>query len=409
VGGAETYLSRVIGGLRPAGNKIALFCEIDAPGDREPINLPDDSPMWCAEKIGSAAAIDALRQWHPDVIYGHGLSDADVEAATVEAAPAVFFAHGYYGTCISGAKTFKYHDVHPCDRRFGWQCLMHFYPHRCGGLNPLTMLHDFRRQTRRLVTLRKYRAIVTASEHMREEYLRHGFVAQTVKVVPYPIDCEPTPVISGIERKSERLSRLLFVGRMEELKGGSVLLDALPDVHRVIGRPLHVAFVGDGSQRKKWEAKAARLQAREPGLNIEFTGWLQGAELRRAWYASDLLVVPSLWPEPFGLIGPEAAAYGLPAVGFDVGGISEWLRDGISGFLASGNPPTASGLAAAIVRSLIDPSEYVRLCQGAMQCAQSFSLGRHTAALLKIFSDTVLTVGTVSRLQQQLSLSEVNE
>ena len=46
--------------------------------------------------------------WHPDVIYAHGLTDPAIEARTLEVAPAVFFAHNYYGTCISGAKTFKY-------------------------------------------------------------------------------------------------------------------------------------------------------------------------------------------------------------------------------------------------------------------------------------------------------------
>src|SRR2546423_8225430 len=40
-----------------------------------------------------------------------------------DVAPAVFFAHAYYGTCISGAKTFKRPTVTPCDRRFGPKCL----------------------------------------------------------------------------------------------------------------------------------------------------------------------------------------------------------------------------------------------------------------------------------------------
>ena len=55
--------------------------------------------------------------------------------------------------------------------------------------------------------------------------------------------------------------KLLFVGRMEALKGGGMLLDALPRVLGVLGRQLHMTFVGDGTERSEWEKKAARIQA----------------------------------------------------------------------------------------------------------------------------------------------------
>src|SRR5271163_1274337 len=107
VGGAETYLDRVVGGLRCAGHDTALFSETDQPVDRGPIAMPREAPIWSVSKMGLEAAIDALRTWHPDMIYAHGLTDPTLEARTLQIAPAVLFAHNYYGTCISGAKTFK--------------------------------------------------------------------------------------------------------------------------------------------------------------------------------------------------------------------------------------------------------------------------------------------------------------
>src|SRR5256885_5474959 len=51
------------------------------------------------------------------------LMEPELEAEMLKVAPAVFFAHAYYGTCISGSKTFKFPNPMPCHRRFGWQCM----------------------------------------------------------------------------------------------------------------------------------------------------------------------------------------------------------------------------------------------------------------------------------------------
>jgi glycosyltransferase involved in cell wall biosynthesis len=384
VGGAETYLDRAVGGLRCAGHETAFFCEMEAPAFREPIGLPRDTPLWCASTIGRQAAISALRGWRPDVIYAHGLRDPDLEMAILDLAPGVFFAHGYRGTCISGAKTFKFPVARPCDRRFGWRCLLQFYPRRCGGLNPLTMLNDFRLQSSHLSNLRSYRAIATASRHMKAEYLKHGFEPEAIRVLPLPIEA-PAAQRSGESEIPVIPGSVLFVGRMEVLKGGAMLLDALPHVCRDLQRSIHVKFVGDGSQRRRWETKAARIMERERKLKVEFTGWLEGGQLSRVIRQSDLLVVPSLWPEPFGLVGPELGSYGIPAVAFKLGGIPDWLTDGFNGYLAPADPPTPDGLGDAIIKCL-KRTDYDVLREAAVASANRFSIKQHTDALLDLLA-----------------------
>lgn len=96
---------------------------------------------------------------------------------------------------------------------------------------------------------------------------------------------------------------------------------------------------------------------------------------------SDLLVVPSLWPEPFGLVGIEAGSLGIPAAGFASGGITDWLLPGETGELAPANPPTAEGLADAIARALADQEHYDRLRWGAWDFSKQFDLDRHVAQL----------------------------
>ena len=104
---------------------------------------------------------------------------------------------------------------------------------------------------------------------------------------------------------------------------------------------------------------------------------------------ADLLAVPSLWPEPFGLVGIEAGCFGLPAVGYAVGGIPDWLIPGQTGELAPGDPPTVEGLAEAMARALADPEHHARLSRGAWELSKQFDTPRHLAMLEPILSAAV--------------------
>jgi glycosyltransferase involved in cell wall biosynthesis len=68
-----------------------------------------------------------------------------------------------------------------------------------------------------------------------------------------------------------------------------------------------------------------------------------------------------------------------------VGGIPDWLSEGVNGYLAPGDPPTAAGLSEAIVKCLHDPSVYARLRIGAVHMARRFSMEAHLSALLEVF------------------------
>ena len=247
------------------------------------------------------------------------MNDLPAAARIVESAPAVLFAHGYYGTCISGTKMFSAPRPRPCARRFGWRCFIQYYPHRCGGLNPLRMWNDYRKQSARLALLGRYAAILTASAHMRAEFMRHGLPPERVHALRLPLAPAGLPVppaeTAQVMPAENRELRLLYVGRMTRLKGGPIMLDALALAAASLGRPLKVTFVGDGPDRAQWEQKSRRVQAANTNLKIEFSGLLNSASLDQLMLDSDLLVVPSTWPEPFGLVGPEAGRRGLPGGG----------------------------------------------------------------------------------------------
>jgi glycosyltransferase involved in cell wall biosynthesis len=70
---------------------------------------------------------------------------------------------------------------------------------------------------------------------------------------------------------------------------------------------------------------------------------------------------------------------------FASGGIPDWLEDGVNGFTAPSDPPTAAGLAEAIIRCLADPARYQRLRRGATDVARRYTMEAHLADLLPIF------------------------
>jgi glycosyltransferase involved in cell wall biosynthesis len=398
-GGVESYLQTVAAGLRGRGHDVALWHEVDAPADRPAIALPDGVPAWCAGGMGPERALAALRGWRPDLLYSHGTDSPELEAGTLTAAPGVFFVHSYYGTCISGFKAFKVPRARPCGRRFGPGCLLHYLPRRCGGWSPLTMWRQYHRQRARLGQLRRYAAVVTHSEHMRREYLRYGLPAERVAAYTDVADHDHAPegdgprvalpLVGEAPPPGGAEARLLFLGRMERLKGGDVLLDALPRVAAALGRPVRLSFAGAGPARAAWEARARRLQGRHPDVRVDFLGWVGRDALGGLFEAHDLLAVPSLWPEPYGLVGIEAGWCGLPAAAFAAGGIGDWLKDGVNGALAPADPPTVAGLADAVVRCLRDPAAHARLRRGAAELARRTRLAAHLDSLQGIF-DRVL-------------------
>ena len=111
-------------------------------------------------------------------------------------------------------------------------------------------------------------------------------------------------------------------------------------------RPLTLVVAGDGQEKPHLEALAKRLE-----VPTQFAGRV-GPGLR-GLMRGEVLAVPSVWPEPFGLVGIEAGCVGLPAVAYEVGGIPDWLAPGESGESAPGERPTVAGLADALVRRLL--------------------------------------------------------
>jgi glycosyltransferase involved in cell wall biosynthesis len=237
------------------------------------------------------------------------------------------------------------------------------------------MTRQYRWATRQRSLFGRYRAMVVASEHMRAEYLAHGAPASNLSSVPLF-----APSIDGARDQPAPAARfdVLFLGRMTDLKGGDLLVRAVAAASRTLGTPVTLVMAGDGPAKARWQSIAAA-----EGIRATFSGWVDLCRRTALLRNASVLAIPSIWPEPFGLVGLEAAACGVPSVAFDVGGIREWLRDGVNGILLA-PPPDVGALGHSIASLCRDSATRDRLSAGALNVAREMSIDRHVDTLARV-------------------------
>jgi glycosyltransferase involved in cell wall biosynthesis len=234
--------------------------------------------------------------------------------------------------------------------------------------NPIRLPSMYRRSGRRLAALRRADLAISYSSSVDRHLKANGLARR--RVVPY----FPTLATKRMSANEER-RRVVFAGRIVPPKGVRLLLKA---AQKVDGE---FVICGDGPQLAAMRKLARRLAIDE---RVAFRGWLDADQLAQELADASLVVVPSLWPEPFGLVGIEGFAAGRPAVGARTGGIGDWLHDGVNGLAVA--PGDVDALARALHELLADPARQRAMGQsGRQMVARRFSAERHLEALLECY------------------------
>jgi glycogen(starch) synthase len=166
-----------------------------------------------------------------------------------------------------------------------------------------------------------------------------------------------------------RDGELIFVGRLVSDKGVKVLLEAM----KLLATNPRLTIAGDGPERPALERQVADLQLQP---QVEFAGRQQGEQLAKRLRQHQVLVVPSLWQEPFGIVALEGIACGCVVIGSAGGGLAEAI--GPCGLTFPNGDPMA--LAKAITAVLADIDVRVPFCQPASSHLARFT-PRHVAGI----------------------------
>ncbi len=369
-GGTESYLARIIPELARAGVAITLRARrvVDAQAfgvSAAPIAWASDaeapSPPAAAEVV---ALLDAVR---PDLVLLSNVFDPGVMRAARAAPRAIVRVHDHRLFCPHGDRIYPQFRA-MCSRPMGTACLVNAIVHGCvEGPRAGTLRRLRARETLRDAVC-DLDSIVVSSQFMAGLCALNGVARKRIAVIPPPVAAEslampPAPMPDG--------RRLLFAGRLVRDKGLHSLVRALARI------PAERRPALDVAGRATADSRSAEALAAGSGVTLRMLGQLEPAGVARAMDQVRAVAVPSLWPEPFGLVGIEAYARGRPVVAYAAGGIPEWI--GAGGIAVT--PGDEAGLARAIVEVMED-GRWNDLAASGRHQAMRYSPAAHVAALI---------------------------
>jgi glycosyltransferase involved in cell wall biosynthesis len=186
---------------------------------------------------------------------------------------------------------------------------------------------------------------IAVSEALRQRAIEFGIPGDKIAVNYIGIDTRKFS--PGAVPIAKRPPHVLFVGRLVEKKGCQYLIEAMSAVQRAVPA-VQLIVVGDGPLRHDLV-----LAAKKNGIRAIFRGALSSADVKRELDAAQVFCLPSVTAkngdaEGFGLVLLEAQASGVPVVTSALGGATEGIREGVTGY------SFAEGDVAALARTLID-------------------------------------------------------
>jgi glycosyltransferase involved in cell wall biosynthesis len=374
VGGTESYLSRVLPALGQRGLDVRIAArrvvEPDAfgytatafgwGGDGEPSNA-----------VAAAAVAELVRTLRPDVVVASNVYDPAVMRVARLAPYLLVRVHDHRLFCPQGDRQFPHAPALCTNAMHASTCLGNALVRGCvagASLKTLRLARD-RIALRDAVLCADH--FVVASRFMAELCALNGVAQHRLTVVVPPFGSE----LAATAAPRPVRDRVLFAGRLVRDKGLRSLIEALGKIPLEV-RP-ELAVAGEATRDSQpLPGLAARL-----GVHVTMLGQLNSREVNAAIDASSLVAVPSLWPEPFGLMGIEAQARGRPVVAYDVGGISEWMGD--AGILV---PRGDTGALARSISTVLEPASWNAFSEAALRQAAAYSIDAHVDSLLGVIA-----------------------
>lgn len=309
---------------------------------------------------------EILDQVKPDLVHVHHLmhlsSDLPQEIAA-RGIPSIATLHDYWFMCMRIQLYIP--EIGRCKGPSVYRCVKCFRPSKKSLLLSqrlpvkvgellgwrLRNKAHFKAVHKRVRSMREalagFDGIIANSAHLKNRFEQFGVPSKKITVIRYGLDTER---IRASRHEPHKPLRFGFTGTIVEHKGIRLLLHAFRRVPEA-----SLSIWGDYDQNDAIQKYHASLN---PPKNVRFMGGYKAEELNDVLSGIDVLFVPSLWEEAYGLTVDEGKLAGIPVIATRVGGIPEHLDHGKDGFLFS--PEDADDLVRIIKRFVDDPDLAIR-------------------------------------------------
>lgn len=266
-----------------------------------------------------------IHKIQPDVIHSHLISKYPISVfnALPENIPVIQTLHGPNFFCPTSWGNIK-KDSSPCDLGVSLKCVTS----GCIPAWQYPMMYNMFSKIPEL--LAKVTLFHCPSKNI--ENVAHHFGFTNTKIIPLGLRENFTNILPKVDFKG---NKILFIGSLHPVKGLDYLLEAMIKIVD-INPQVKLFIAGRGASEKFYRNKVSDLGLEK---NINFLGFVNSSGIIELYKSVDITVVPSIWSEQFGMVGPESLACGVPVIGSNVGGIPEWLKDNERGILV---PPRNS-------------------------------------------------------------------
>lgn len=210
-------------------------------------------------------------------------------------------------------------------------------------------------ETERNLAQACHRIIASTAREKRGLLKHYGVPSQRISVVPCGVNLEHFTVMGQVQARRhlglDGHKVILFVGRIDPLKGVDNLIKALPHLRHIPKLKLMIVGGGEHSQHEVEQLQKLANNLRVQN-SVDFLGLIKHEELPYFYNAADACVVPSYY-ESFGLVALESLACGTPVLATDVGNHRNLIQQGETGYVIADNDPCrlADKIALLLSRS----------------------------------------------------------
>ena len=383
-GGMSVYIRELAREMGRQGHLVDVYTRVHDPGDPQIVSLGQQARL-IHLKAGEIGEIDKL------AVYAHLPEFADNLEKFREDNDCrydIVFSHYW----LSG-RVGEY-------LRQWWQVPHVMLYHTLGVVKNATGIGEqepeLRLETERELAQNCHRIIAT-TEREEEALIRYcGASSQRIAVIPCGVNMDLFQPVDKVQAKQQMGFAddkvILFVGRVEPLKGLSQLLRAVACLSDI--QSVRLVIIG-GDEHSRHEIERLHQLSRKLNIqdNITFLGLTRHEKLPYFYSAADVCVIPS-YSESFGLVALESLACGTPVVATDVGDLKNIIRQGETGYVVADNNPHR--LADKIALLLSRPDSDIKSAQEIRDSVSNLSWQYIAEAVTgecqMVFSDYLATV-----------------